>query len=461
MSVVAQMKKFVEPKSVALIGVSRAPASISGLMFDILGNLLDYGYQGRIYPVNPHASEILGIRTYPSIGEVADDVDLAVINLPRPLVPSTTRESVEKGISAITIVTQGFADADDVEGKQLQKEVDEIVKGKARVLGPNTFGTANAFINFSSSFVKMEMKLVPTGVICQSGVFMLGYPGLTLVGKGIDLGNGCDVDFADGLEYFEQDNDVKVVALHVEGMRDARRFLSVANRVAHSKPIVALKTGRSGLAAEAAQSHTGSVVGKDEVWEVALKQSGITRVSNIDELGDMVKAFSTLPLLKGKRIGVVTHTGACGVISIDACQKFGLQIVKPSSVAMKHLSAMSPPWLAVSNPVDTWPAIMVSKQSPTAAMAEATHAVISDVDAVLFVWLASSQQWCDEHSQLMMELASSYPDKALVSHPYGPLANEAADKLEKTGKTMAFSSPHRAARGLSHLADYSHFLGCF
>jgi len=461
MDILAQMKKFVEPKSVALIGVSRSPEPISGLMFDILGNLLDYGYQGRIYPVNPHASEILGIKTYPSIGEVAEDVDLAVINLPRSLVPGVTRESVEKGISAITIVTQGFADANDVEGKQLQKEVDEIVKGKARVLGPNTFGTANAFINFSSSFVKMEMKLVPTGVICQSGVFMIGYPGLTLVGKGIDLGNGCDVDFADGLEYFEQDNDVKVVALHVEGMRDARRFLSVANRVAHKKPIVALKTGRSGLAAEAAQSHTGSLVGKDEVWEVALKQSGITRVNDIDELGDMVKAFSLLPLLKGKRIGVVTHTGACGVISIDACQKSGLEIARPSSIAMKQFSAVSPPWLAVSNPVDTWPAIMVSKQSPTEAMAEAARAVINDVDAVLFVWLATCQQWCDEHSQLMMELANIYPDKAFIAHPYGPLAHEAAAKLEKTGKTMAFSSPDRAARALSHLADYSHFLGCF
>jgi acyl-CoA synthetase (NDP forming) len=290
------MKNFVEPESVALIGVSRSAAPISGLKLDILGHLLDYGYKGRIYPVNPHAGEILGIKAYHSIGEVAGAIDLAVINLPRSLVPGATRECVERGISAITIVTQGFADANDAEGQQLQTEIDEIIKGKARVLGPNTFGTANAFINFSSSFVKMTMKLVPIGLICQSGVFMLGYTDLALVGKGIDLGNGCDVDFADALGYFEQDNDVRVVAPHIEGMRDTGRFLRVANRVAHKKPMVALKTGRSGLAAEAAQSHTGSLVGKDEVWEVALKQSGITRVTNIDELGDMVKVFCTLLL---------------------------------------------------------------------------------------------------------------------------------------------------------------------
>ncbi len=455
------MRNFVEPESVALIGVSRSPEPISGLTLDILGNLLDYGYKGRIYPVNPRATEIQGIRTYPTIGQVPENVDLAVINLPRSLVPGATGECVERGISAITIVTQGFADANDAEGKRLQKEVDDIVRSKARVLGPNTFGTANAFINFSSAFVKMKMRLVPVGLICQSGVFMLGYPGLTLVGKGIDLGNGCDVDFADGLEYFEQDNDVRVVALHIEGMRDAQRFLTVANRVARKKPIVALKTGRSGLAAEAAQSHTGSLVGKDEVWEVALKQSGITRVTNIDELGDMVKVFCTLPLLKGTKVGVVTHTGAYGVISIDACQRSGLAIIKPSPTAMNRFSAMSPPWLEVSNPVDTWPAIMVSKQPPAAAMAEATRAVIDDVDAVLYVWLATCEQWCHEHSQLMMELASSHPEKAFVSHPYGHLADQAAQELEETGRTMAFSSPDRAARALSYLADYSHFLGCF
>jgi acyl-CoA synthetase (NDP forming) len=165
--------------------------------------------------------------------------------------------------------------------------------------------------------------------------------------------------------------------------------------------------------------------------------------------------------LKGRRAGVVTHTGAYGVISIDACQRSGLTITKPSSIAMNRFSSISPPWLAVSNPVDTWPAIMVSKQSPTTAMAEATRAVIDDVDAVLYVWLATCQQWCDEHSQLMVDLATDYPDKAFVSHPYGPLADQAAQQLERTGRTMAFSSPDKAARALSYLADYSHFRGCF
>ena len=462
MDTVAQMRKFVEPASVALIGVSRSSEPMSGLKFDILRNLLDYGYQGRIYPVNPHANEILGIQAYPSIGEVAEDIDLAVINLPRSLVPGAIKDCGRKGISSVVIVTQGFADADDEEGRQLQREIDRLVKeDKVRILGPNSLGTANAFINFSSSFVKIEMKRVPIGVICQTGVFMIGYPTLTLAGKSIDLGNGCDIDFADGLEYFEQDKDVKVIALHIEGVRDARRFLSVANRVAHKKPIVALKTGRSGLAAKAAQSHTGSLVGKDEIWEVALKQSGIIRVEDVDELSDMVKVFSILPLMKGRKLGVVTHSGAFGVMSIDACQTFGLELARLSPAAMKQISAISPSWLAIGNPVDTWPAIMIERHSPTEAIAEGICALINDVDAVLFMLNAACQQWRDEHCQLMTELANSYPDKPLVSHSWGPMADEIAEKVEKAGKTITLSSPDRAIRALSHLADYSHFLGCF
>jgi len=315
MNVVEQIKKFVEPKSVALFGVSRRTEEGT---YNILKNLLSYDYQGRIYPVNPKATEILGVKTYPRIADINDKPDLAIINLPRPLVPGIVNECIERGVPSIIIVTQGFADADDEEGKQLQREIDELIKKSGvRILGPNSLGTANAFINFSSSFVKLTMSKTPIGIICQTGSFFT-LPELKLLGKAIDLGNACDVDLGDALEYFEQDDETRVVALHIEGTEDGARFLKIAKRLSPKKPVVALKTGRSEYAAQAAQSHTGSLVGKDEVWEAAFKQSGIIRVSDIEEFGDIARAFSVLPPMNGRKIGIISESGGVGIISIDS-----------------------------------------------------------------------------------------------------------------------------------------------
>ena len=167
------LKSFLEPKSVALVGVSRRTGQAS---FNILENLLSHGYRGTVYPVNPHAGEILGIRAYPSVKLIPADVDLAVISTPRDLVPPLIKECTDKDIRAIVVVAQGFADADE-EGKKLQEEVVAIARaGGTRVVGPNTFGTANAFIDFSSAFVPVEMAKVPVGLICQSGFFFIGFP---------------------------------------------------------------------------------------------------------------------------------------------------------------------------------------------------------------------------------------------------------------------------------------------
>ena len=462
MDIVAQMKKFVEPKSVALIGVSREPMITHGIIVDVLTNLIECGYQGKIYPIHPQANEIQGLKAYATITDAPEGIDLAVINLPRELVPGVVGECVNRGIKAVTIITQGFADANDGKGKQLQREIDQVIKGTdTRVLGPNTFGTANAFINFSSSFWETQMEEIPVGFMCQTGIFFTSLAGLKFVGKAIDLGNGSDVDFSDGLAYFEQDAQTKVITLHIEGMRDGKKFLKVANRVAHKKPVVALKTGRSLAAAQVAQSHTGSLVGKDEVWDVALKQSGIIRVSDIEELGDMTRALYMLPLMKGRKIGVVTGTGGFGIMSVDACQRFGLEVAKLSSPSLERLSALSPSWQDIGNPADIWPATGVAKKGSVFEILEmAVKSFLDDpgVDAVLCIFGAFRPALeIKFYHQLVEQRAKSHPDKPLVFYFYGPLANEVKTKLEKISKTLVFPSPDRAIRALGHLADYSEF----
>ena len=454
MQTAKQMKQFMEPQSVALIGVSRYTGEGT---FNILENLLSYGYQGKIYPVNPNASEILGIRTYSSITEVTDNVDLAIITTPRSLVPRLVRECSQSNIQSVIVVAQGFTDANDDEGKQLQKEINDIARtSRIRIVGPNTFGTANAFINFSSSFVKIRMEKKPIGVICQTGVFFVGFPEAALIGKGLDLGNACDISFAEGLEYFESDPQTNVVVLHIEGMQDTKRFIDTARRTARTKPVVALKTGRSQQAAKAAQSHTGSLIGRNEVWQAALKQSGVIQASDLDEFIDLARTFSVLPLMEKPRIGVVTISGGLGIVTIDGSQQSGLEIGQLSANTKKLLDAMSPPWLNISNPVDIWPAMMTSP-SVMKPLIDGLEALLSDeqLGAALFIGGAFDEKWATRLCQLLTELAVDHQDKPVACCIYGPYGDEAIRQLQDAGKAVGFPTPERAIRALARLKEYS------
>jgi len=448
------MKQFMEPQSVALVGVSRYTGEGA---FNILENLLSYGYQGRIYPINPSVSEILGVKTYSSVVEVADNIDLAVIATPRSLVPQLVKECADSNIKAIVIVAQGFSDASDKEGKQLQKEIDNIAKaGQARILGPNTFGTANAFINFSSSFVKIKMKKQPIGVICQTGVFFVGFSEIAFIGKGIDLGNACDVSFSEGLEYFENDSETKVVALHIEGMQNPKAFADISKRITPKKPVLALKTGQSEQAAKASQSHTGSLTGRKEAWQAAFKQAGVIQVSDLEELIDLARTFSVLPLMKKSKIGVTTLSGGLGIMAIDACKNLGIGIDRLSPKTQKLLDTMAPSWLKVSNPVDIWP-LMMTSQPVMKPLIDGLEALLADheLGAVLFIGAAFDEKWGTGLCHLLSELAAAHQDKSLVCCIYGPYAEQAIKEMQDADKVVGFPTPERAMRALARLNEYS------
>ena len=458
--IVAQVKKFIEPESVAVIGTSRSPRPLGSGALDVVASLLSYGYQGRIYPIHPRGGEIRGIKAYTSVTEVPGNIDLAIINLPRDLVPDVVSECVKKDIKAIIILTQGFADAQDDEGKQLQQRIDNVIKGSGtRILGPNTLGTANAYLNFSSAFLQTQMERIPVGFMCQTGVFFLSLAGLKVMGKAIDLGNGCDIHFSDGLEYFEQDADVKVIGLHIEGIKDSARFLRVARRVAAKKPIIALKTGRGEWGAQAALSHTGSLAGKDQVWDAALKQAGVIRVDDIEELTDTIRAFYKLPPMKGRKVGIISFTGGFGVIGIDACQKYGLEVARFSSQTVQILQEMLPPWQGVGNPVDLGPTVMIKKTSAHGTVEAALKTLLDDpgVDAVLGIFGAFTPSAGLEYYQITEKAIAYHPGKPIVFYFYGAFGAEAWREFQSKENTVAFPSPDRAARALAHLADYSDF----
>lgn len=454
MSAIEAMKKFMEPKSVAIFGVSARRTGEDA--FNIVDNLLHYGYEGKIYPVNPTATEILGVKAYSSAKDIGEEVDVAVINLPRNLVPGILKECSEVGIKQIVISTQGFADADDEEGKQLQKEIDECVRtGKVRIIGPNSLGTANPFINFSSALIRVNMHKLPIGTICQSGIFF-AFSHVHLLGKGIDPANCCDIDFADSLEYFDQDPETKVIALHIEGIKDSKRFLQVVSRITPKKPVLALKAGRSEQAVRAAHSHTGSLAGKDEIWRAALKQAGVIRVNNVDELGELAVAFSVLPPMKGRRVGVVTGSGGLGVMTVDTCAEFDLEVNGLSKSTIERLKPMSPSWQNLGNPLDYFPIHLVSKQPYKKVLTECLDAVLGDsqIDGILLMSGAHTRSACTRLIQVINELSEAHRNKPLVCFLTGAYTEEAKNVLETSRKAMVFKSPYNAVRVLGHFSQY-------
>jgi acyl-CoA synthetase (NDP forming) len=454
MNIIDTMKKFLEPESVAIVGATRKTGEFS---LNIMGHLLSYGYKGRLYPVNPHASEILGVKSYAEIKDLPEAVDQALIVTSRETVPAKLEQCAARGIKCVSIVGQGFSDSGDEEGKLLNRQLIEIIhRTGIRVLGPNTFGSANAFINFSTSFARITLDHNPVGIISQSGTFFHGYPEFRLLGKAIDLGNNCDIDFEDGLEYYGQDPQVKVIGLHIEGMKNPRRFLDTARRVSLKKPIVVLKTGRSAQAARAMQSHTGSLAGDSVLWDSALKSAGLIVVKGLEEFFDTIRMFTITPLMQNNRIVIATYSGASGILMMDALHNSGLEICKLPPKTAAKLESMAPPWLHVSNPVDYWP-VMMGHADQGAAMRDVMEILLADEDigAVLFTQVAYTRPFGDGLRAFVNYLGEKYPHRPFISAIPGTFNMDCIPQIQRDGKHTAMPSPERAAQAITKLWQYS------
>ncbi len=459
MTIVEKMKLFFEPRSVAVLGASRQTGPGA---FNIVECLQAYGYPGKIYPINPHAAEILGLPCYPSAQNLPENTDLAVISVDRSQVLAATESCVQAGIKAIIIVAQGLGDIGG-EGKLLQDKVRDLTRARgARIVGPNTMGVFNNFHNFTTSSIPMVNFQSPVSLICQSGIFIVAFYSFTgPVGKAIDLGNTCDVDFPDVLEYYATDPGTKVIALHIEGLQDGRRFLETARRITAHKTILALKTGRTSIGAQKAASHSGSMAGKDFLYSSAFEQSGIIRVRDTEELHDFTRGFSRLPLPKGNRIAVLTYSGGGGVIAVDRMVELGLPLAPLSAPLIGKLSPLIPSWLALGNPIDMWPSVM--KFGPRPMFKTYLQALLEDedIDGLLSIFLtpkSPGQEFLDA-SEEIVEAASRYPAKPIVVWPYGPDLGKMREKLDSSGRVVTLDSAERAVQLLSALIKRQKFLG--
>jgi acyl-CoA synthetase (NDP forming) len=452
------MEKFLEPASVALIGVPRNTGLGS---FNNAETLLRYGYAGKIFPINPKAGEICGLKTYPSIADVPQPVDLAVISVGRERVIPMLDQCVSVGVKRIVVITQGFADADQ-KGKDMQDELKRKARANGvRILGPNTMGVLNNYKKFTTAFIDLPRPetFSPVSLIAQTGVIQVAAQNMAYKywGKAIDIGNGCDIDVVDSLSYLARDPETRIIVIYMEGITRGTDFLNVASQATMKKPVIVFKSGRSHAGAKAALSHTGSLVGEDHVFDAVCKRSGIIRVTNGNELTDAIRALLLMGAMNGPRVGVVTVTGAGGIMAADACEEHGLTFAKLPLGLADTLTQGLPEWIPVSNPIDIWPIGMIGGNYTQSVGTALTELLRSDsVDGVLGI-LPVSNSPLHQNLNIVDVLESSRKksgnNKPLSLWPYMD-ASSFVDKLESIAGIACFNTIEQAVQGLSFCYRY-------
>jgi len=352
------LQSLFEPKQIAVIGASPNEGSVGWAIFR---NLLMNGYLGMLFPVNPKYDSIMGVRCYPTLSAIDMDVDLAVIAIPAVGIPELLRECATKGVKGAIVISAGFKEVGE-EGAALEKQIREVAQTSGiALLGPNCLGIINTDpkVSMNASFARRMAIPGPLAFMSQSGALctsILDYAAGNHIGfsKFISFGNKADVTETDLLGYLAEDKQTKAILMYLEDLNDGALFMQVAREITENtgKPILAIKTGRTPEGASAAASHTGSLAGTDEVYDAVMAQAGVLRVDTVQELFDYAMAFGNQPLPHSNRVAIVTNAGGPGIMTTDACVRYGLKLSKLSDQTQNKLKEILPSAASVKNPVD-------------------------------------------------------------------------------------------------------------
>ena len=350
--IVRSMNRIMKPDAVAVIGASAETGKIGN---SVMKNLINGGYQGKIYPIHPKADEIMGYKAYKSVKDVPGEIDVAVFAIPAKLVAGALIEVGEKKIPGAVLIPSGFAETGNVEG---QKEIQEIGrKYNVRLMGPNIYGFYYTWKNLCATFCTPYDVKGHAALSSQSGgigMAIIGFSRSAKMGVSaiVGLGNKSDLDEDDLLTFFEQDDNTHIIAMHCEDLKDGRSFAEVAKRVSKKKPIVVLKAGRTAMGARAASSHTGALAGNDKIYDDVLRQSGVIRAPGLRDLLEYARALQVLPTPKGENVVIITGAGGSGVLLSDAVVDNGLKLMAMPADLDAAFRKFIPPFGAAGNPVD-------------------------------------------------------------------------------------------------------------
>lgn len=417
---VNDIRAVLEPRSIAVIGASSDPTKTGHVL---LKNILVNGFPGKVYAINPTAKEILGVKAYPNILAVPDDIDMVFFLLPGKWVPTLFEDCKKKGVKAAVIISAGFAEVGD-EGRKVQQDLQEVIRESGvRCLGPNSIGFINMSHKLMGSFILFENWLDgPISLAAQSGIFAGAVADQLMsktvqrigIGQSVIFGNKIDLDESDFLEWAWKNPKSKVIAIHMESMGNPRRFLSLANKVKRDKPIIVLKPGRTTAGANASASHTGSLAVDETLVDHSLRQYGVTRAYDLEEFVEYMKAFSFQPFPKGKRVGIVTFSGANGVMSSDELAEHGFDLAEFSPASKERMKKFLPEWQPAKNPLDLWASLGAGNRL---THEEGIMSVLADenVDAVLVVLLALANADFDGIREIYTRARSEFPEKPVYT----------------------------------------------
>jgi acetyl coenzyme A synthetase (ADP forming)-like protein len=441
------------PQSVAVVGASRRRDSIG---FALLHNLVMEEFDGSIFPVNPSARSIHSLKAYPSIAAIPDPVDLAVIAVPKALVLQVVEECLEKGVGGLVVVTAGFSETGE-EGAALERELVEVVRAAGvRMVGPNCMGVLNTDpgVRLNATFAPTPASAGSIGFLSQSGA--LGVAILNAaqdLGIGltqfVSMGNKADLSGNDMVEYWEDDDETRVICMYLESFGNPRKFTEIAKRVAHKKPILVVKSGRTEEGARAATSHTGAIAGADLPVSAFLAQCGVIRANTISELFDIAQAFDRCPLPAGNRVAIVTNAGGPGIMATDACINLGLTIPDLSRATVIELESYLPPEASAANPVD-----MIASAVP-ATYARTLRTVLEDdnVDMAIVINVTPLLSNPIDIMDAIAEVTQGHAKPVLAVMMATEVFYE--EMKTRTGHPPVYRFPESAARALSKLSRYA------
>jgi len=459
-----------KPRSIAVIGASDTFRKWGYLMVE---RPLKTGFKGAIYPINPNKDEILGLPAYPGVAAVPGDIDLAVMTTPAATIPGLLRECVKKGIKGAVVISAGFAEVGE-EGRGFEQAMVEVARsGGIRLVGPNCMGIWSAAGQLSLCFPQAP-KAGPIAFISQSGTFGVAMAQVASskgygLSKFISIGNQADLEVSDYLEYLADDEDTKVIVLYLEGLKDGRRFVTIASQVVKKKPIVVYKAGRSAAGTRATMSHTASLAGSEKIFDGVCRQVGLLQADESFHLFEMAEALVGLPVAAGNRVAIL-GSGGQGVVGADACSALGLELPELDAETSSMITALLPPHApAAKNPVDfagsSRTALQEAEMIESLLKLDYIDGVISNVPVSPQLWdrslkidrnydsLSKPLRIALEGAQVYASLPKKY-NKPLICLRFVRLEHDVIEDILKEGGIPIYDTPEQCARAMYALVHY-------
>lgn len=446
------LEKFFNPQSIAIVGASRQKGKVG---YEILSNIVAAGYEGEIFPINPKADTIEGLRCYPDLHSVGKAPDLVIIIIPAGLVPAVMQQCVKVGAKSVIIITAGFKEVGE-EGRELEKQVVQIAKQAGiSIIGPNCLGVIAPANKLNASFAGDLPAPGVIGYLSQSGALLaaiLDMANANSIGfsKLVSIGNKADVDELDLINALGDDRQTKVIAGYLESITDGNAFVNQAEQISHDKPILLMKSGGTEAGAQAASSHTGSLAGSETAYECVFERAGIIRCGSIKEQFDYAQAFAEQPLPAGPRVAVITNAGGPGIMAADAIERVGLKFAKLDDETIKTLASELPPAANLNNPVDVLGDALADRYE------FALNVVIGDknVDVVLVLLTPQAMTQPVATAEALVKMSGRKHTKPILACFLGADKIKDGVKVLREGKIPQYDAPESAVATIKAMADY-------